>query len=165
MLRHLHLAHQALWRTWVRSNGRHGGGIVQILCEQDVYRLTCRSCLRTTTWSAICFDQARPTRRMGFHGHRSVLPSPSSTCAPITECHCLSSNGKRVPGATPMPAPKLISGVVTNRDVSVSRQCWWGTAGQRRQGVRLELLRFDQSLVQRQSEIRPCATTLTAIFG
>src|SRR5215472_19168492 len=27
--------------------------------------LTCRSCLRPTTCSAICFGQARPTRRMG----------------------------------------------------------------------------------------------------
>jgi hypothetical protein len=46
--------------------------------------LTCRSCLRTTTWSAICFGQARPTRRIGFLGHSSVLFPPPSTCAPIT---------------------------------------------------------------------------------
>jgi hypothetical protein len=35
----LSLAHQAPRRTWVRSNGRHGDGIVQILFEQDVYRV------------------------------------------------------------------------------------------------------------------------------
>src|SRR5215467_13036554 len=35
------------------------------LASKVLAGLTRRSCLRTTTWRAICFGQARPTRRMG----------------------------------------------------------------------------------------------------
>jgi hypothetical protein len=52
-------------RTWVRSNGSHGDGIVQILYEQDVYRVDLsfvsshHSVQRHLLWPGFLIDNAQ----------------------------------------------------------------------------------------------------------